>query len=186
MCQLLQLVQILHRSLSLGDPRENIQHSARTDAARRAFATGLIHRKLQEKLRDVDHTGVFVHDDHAARTHHRAKLAQGFIVDRRIQMLCRNAAARRSAGLRSLERLAVRNPPADIVDYFPHGRTHRDLNQTGIVDFAAERENLCAGGLLRTDAAEPVRALKQNLRHIGEGLNIVENRRLAKQPAHRR
>ena len=100
-------------------------------------------------------------------------------------MLCRNAAARRAAGLRGLKCLAARNPAADVVDHFPERRTHRNLHQTGVVDLAAERENLRARGFFGTNAAEPIRAFEQNLWHISKGFNVIKHRRLAKETAHR-
>ena len=72
--QFLQFIQIFHRSLTFCDLFKDLEHTSRTDPARRTFAARLIHCKLQEELRDIHHTGVLVHDDQSAGSHHGADL----------------------------------------------------------------------------------------------------------------
>ena len=65
-------------------------------------------------LRNIHHAGVFIHDDHPAGAHHRAGLGELVKVDRQVQKLFRDAAARRSAGLHGFELLAAGDAAADL------------------------------------------------------------------------
>ena len=96
-------------------------------------------------------------------------------------MLRGDAAAGRSACLSGLELLAAGDTAADLFNNLAEGSTHRYFNQTGVVDLSAQSEYLCALGLFGTHCREPFRAVKDDSRNIGVGLNIVEDSRLAVQ-----
>ena len=51
-----------------------------------------------------------------ARAHDRADLRERLVVDRHVQVLCRDAAAGGAAGLHGLELPAVGDAAADVVD----------------------------------------------------------------------
>lgn len=74
-------------------------------------------------------------------------------------MLRGNASAGGAARLGSFEFLAVRHAAADFLDDFAQGGAHRDFNQAGMLDFAAEREYLGALGFFRANRIKPIRAL---------------------------
>ena len=74
-------------------------------------------------------------------------------------MLRRDTSAGRTAGLCRLELLAVRDTAADLLDDFAQGGTHRNLDQTGVVDFAAQGEDLGALGFFGTHGSEPFRTI---------------------------
>ena len=76
-------------------------------AAGHALAAGLGVGELDEVAGHIDHAVVFVHHHHAAGAHDGADLRQAFVVDRRIEHLHGNAAARRPAGLHGLDAAAV-------------------------------------------------------------------------------
>ena len=65
-------------------------------------------------------------------------------------MLCGDTSAGRTAGLSSLELLAVGYTTADLKYDLAEGGAHGDLNKTGVVDLAAESEYLCTLALLGT------------------------------------
>ena len=64
--KLIQLVDVLHRALTAGDPVKDLKKSLHTDTAGSALSAGLVNRELKEELRNIDHTGVLVHDDKTA------------------------------------------------------------------------------------------------------------------------
>ena len=75
---------------------------------------------------------VLVHDDQAAGAHHGADGDQVVVVDRDIDLLSRDTAAGRAAGLGRLELLAVRDAAADLLDDFAQGGAHGDFHQAGV------------------------------------------------------
>ena len=97
-----------------------------------------------------------------------------------------NAAAGRAAGLDGLDFAAVGRAAAHFLDDLPQRRAHRHFDEAGVVDFSGERKNFGALAFFRADAGEPVRALAMNRRHVGEGLDVVDQRGAAPQSAFRR
>ena len=65
-----QPVDHVKRGAPFGDLVEHLVHAAVADAAGSAFAAGFVEGEFEEELRDVDHTVVLVHHDHAAGAHH--------------------------------------------------------------------------------------------------------------------
>ena len=55
---------------AMGDLFKGLPETLGADTARGTFTAGLIHGEVEEELGDVDHAGIFVHDDHAAGAHH--------------------------------------------------------------------------------------------------------------------
>ena len=87
----------------------------------------------------------------------------------------RDTSAGRSAGLRRLEFLAVRDTAADLFYDLAQCCSHGNFHKTDVRDLSAEREYLGALGRLRTDGGVPVSAFEDDLRHVGICLNVVEN-----------
>ena len=87
----------------------------------------------------------------------------------------------RTTGLSSLELLAVRNAAADFFDDFAQGDTHRDFNKTGILDLAAECEDLGTLGLFGTHGSKPFSTVEDDLSDVCEGFNVVFNSGLTEQ-----
>ncbi len=148
--QLLETIDVLHLAFTVGDLVENFEKSSRADTAGSALSAGFIDREFEEELRDIDHAGVLVHYDESARAHHRADGNEVVVVDGGVDERCRDAATRRTSGLSCLEFFAVRNAAADLLDNLAKGSTHRDLNESGVSDLSAEREDLSSLGLFGT------------------------------------
>ena len=143
-------VEVFHRRLALG---HLVQHFVKTlvaDTARSTLAAGLVHGKLKEEFRDVDHAVVLVHDDKSAAAHHRADCDKVIVVDRRVDERSRDTSAGRTAGLSRLELFAVGNAPADFFDNRSERSAHRNFDKTGVMYLTAEREHLGALALLGT------------------------------------
>ena len=105
--ELVEVGEILLAPLALGDAGEDAQRLVQPDPAGRALAAGFGAGELDEVAGDVDHAIVFVHHHHAARPHDGAELAERFVIDRGLEQVGRDAAARRPAGLHRLDRMAV-------------------------------------------------------------------------------
>src|SRR5208283_365961 len=143
---------------TIRDPGQDLEQGLAALAACAALAARLVVGELDEELGDIHHAGVFIHNNHSARTHHRAHFLQALVIDGKIDELAGDATARRSACLHRLELLLVGNAPADLVDDVAQGDAHRDLDQAGVVDLSDQGEDLgaLAGG--GSYAGEPLRA----------------------------
>ena len=119
-----------------------------------------------------------VHDDHAARAHDRADLRQRLVVDRHVEVLGRDAAAGGAAGLDRLERRGRRRcrrrcRRRSRAAVMPIGTSIRPV----LRDPPGQGEDLGALALLGADAGEPVAAVADDRRDVGEGLDVVDQRR---------
>ena len=97
----------------------------------------------------------------------------------------RQAAAGGPADLDGLEALAAGDAAADVEDDLAQGGAHRHFDQAGIDDFARQGEDRGAGAVGRADAGEPVRAVVDDVAHVGQRLDVVDQGRLAVQTAAR-
>ena len=172
--QRLQRLEIGRLAFAFGNVGEDLQHAFRADSAGHALAAGLALGELDEVPRDLDHAGFFVHHDEATRAHDRADLLERVVVQRPVQVLGRHAAARWAAGLRGLELAALRDAPANVEHDLPQRRTHGHLDEAGVVHLAGEREDLGAGALLGAEGPVMVGAVQDDVRNVGEGLDIVD------------
>src|SRR3954465_14101901 len=96
-------------------------------------------------------------------------------------MLLGNAPAGRSAGLNSFELASIRCAATHGEDDVPQRNSHRDLNQSGILDRPSEREHFRSLAAFSTERCKPCSARPQDRRHIRELLHVVDQRRLAEQ-----
>ena len=181
--QPLQLGQVFQRALAGGDLFEDLQHPHAAFAAGRTLAARLVLREGHVELGDVDHAVVLVEDDHPAAAHDRAGLGQAVEIDGDVDPLGGDAAPGRAAGLDGLELLAAGRAAADLVDHLAERGAHRHFHQAGVADLAGQGEDLGAAAFGRADAAEPVGPVVDHGRHVGEGLDVVDDRRLAPQAA---
>ena len=113
----------------------------------------LVLSELQEEARQVDHAGLVIDDDHAARAHDRACLGEALVVDGSVKKACRDAAARGAAELDGLELATVLHAAADVEDQVAQGRAHRYFSQT-TVDALPASEKALVPRLVSTPSAE--------------------------------
>jgi hypothetical protein len=121
-----------------------------------------------------------------ARPHDRPQRLEALVIHRRVEMRGGDAAAGRAARLRGLEGQPIRDAAADVVDDLAQGDAHRHLDQPGRVHLARQGENLGALALGRADGGKPRRAMLDDGGDAAKGLDVVDQRRLAPQPALRR
>ena len=184
--KLLHLVQIFQRRLAPGDLVEHLVKTLGAHPAGGTFAAGLVHGEFEEEFGNVHHTGVLVHDDQSAGAHHGADGDQVVVVDGHVHMLSGNAAAGGTAGLSRFEFLAVGDAAADLFDDLPEGGAHGDFHQAGVLDLAAQSEDLGAFGLLGSHGGEPVRTLQDDLGDVGVGFHVIQDSGFLEQTLDRR
>ena len=102
-CQFFQQFDIAVSAFASGDPFEDFQHSLGADPAVVTLTAGFVAGEVQEVSRHVNHTGIFVHNDHTAGAYNRAGLVDIFVCNRRVDQACRNTAAGWSAHLHRFE-----------------------------------------------------------------------------------
>ena len=161
------ILESLFGAFAFGDIGEHLIKTLGTDTAGRALTAGLVADERHIEVGDVDGAVIFVHDDRAARTHHRATGHEGVVVDRGIEVFLGQAAAGRTAGLNGFEFLAARDAAADIEDQFAEGGSHRDFDEADVVDLAAEGEDLGALGAFGSDGGEFRSAFTENEGDLG-------------------
>ena len=81
----LQLFDVSLPTFSPGNSGQDFEHLGGPQTAGRAFAAGFILGEGEEITGNIHHAGILIHDDHPARTHHGAHLAQGVIIDGDVQ-----------------------------------------------------------------------------------------------------
>ena len=181
-----QRIDVLLLAPRPGDGVEDLQHAPRAFATGDALAAAFGLDELHEELGEVHHAGGLVQYHQAARAHDGAGALQGFVVDGRVEQLRRDAAARGTADLHSLELLACGRPAAHVEDHGAQRGAHGHLDQTRALDLPAEREDLgaLAGG--GADGGVALGALAHDYRDVGQGLDVVDDRGLGEQAALRR
>ena len=179
MAELFHLIEHFHGAVAVGDLGQHFQQTLGADTAGRTLAAGFVTDEFHIEPGNVDHTVVFIQNDHAAGTHHGAGRDQVLIRNGCIQFILCQTAAGRSAGLDSLELLAFGAAAADIVNDLTQSSAHGDLDQTRVVDLAAQREDLGALGLVGTDGGIPFGSLAYDHGNVGNGLYVIDRSRLA-------
>ena len=184
--QFVEQRHLLARSAARGDRGQDAQRLVQPHAAGHALAARLGVRELDKVARHIDHAVVFVQHHHAARSHDGAKLRQALVIDRRIQHLDRNAAARGPAGLHGLDAPAVHRALAHVVDEVLQRRAQRHLHQAGVLDLAHQRKHFGSGAFHAAGLGKPRRTAADDGRDVVPGLDVVDVGRLAVQTLLRR
>src|SRR5207248_2339436 len=115
---ILEQLEIRLFAFALRDPVEDCLQLLGSFAARKALSAGLFFQELHEIAGEIDHAGVFIHDHHAARAHHRTCRSKSFVIDGKIDHAGRNAAAGGAADLNGFQLFAFGYAAADVVDHF--------------------------------------------------------------------
>ena len=86
----------------------------------------------------------------------------------------------------ALQLVSAWNAAADHFDDLAQLDAHGNFDEAGVLDLAGKREHLGALAALRAHVAEPFAAVAHDRRDVGIGLDVVDQRRLAPESAHRR
>ena len=135
----------------MADALKYFKHALGAFAAGRALAAGFFLAELHEEAGRVNHAGVFIHDNKAARAHDGPKLCYFLIVRGGVKARGRHAAARRAAQLRGLELLAIGDAAADVKNNIADRCAHGHFHKTDIIDSAGHGKHLGALGGLGAD-----------------------------------
>ena len=181
MAQIFQLLQVFHLALAVYDLLQKLQHTLGSDPAGTAFSAGFPLGKAHEETRHLYHTGMFIHDNQSAGSHDGPVLLDGIEIQGNVQMLLCQTAAGGTSDLNRLKGRTGFQAATDIKDNLAKGRSHGNLNQTGILDAAGQREGLGSRASFCTDAAIPLMTLQHDLRNVRIGLYVIQNGRLRPQ-----
>ena len=144
------------------------------DTAWRALAAALVADKRHIEVSHIDSAVIFVHNDRAAGTHHGSTGNEGVIVDRGIEVFLGQAAAGRTAGLDGFEGFSARDAAADIIDKGAEGGSHRDFDETNVVDLAAEGEYLGAFAAFGAVSGIGSGAFAEDEWDLSQGFDVVD------------
>ncbi len=149
-----------------------------------AFSARFFLREIQKIQGQVDRAGVFVHDNHTARSHDRTGSCHRFIFNRDIEKLFGKTAARRPPGLNAL--VLLPGAAANFEDDVAELDAQRNFHQPGPTYFADQRKSL--GAVITFDAVltVPIGTVSDNARQNAESFDIVDNGRFAEQAGLRR
>ncbi len=174
-----EFLEVFHGAATVGNLLEDFAEALVADTAGRAFTAALLAGELEVELGDGRHARGLVHDNHTARTHHRAGSHEAVVVDSGVEVLSGEAAAGRTTGLDGLELTAVLDATTNLIYNLTEGDAHGDFDEADVVNLACESEDLGALRFLSSDAAEPCGALGDDDGDVGEGLDVVDVRGLA-------
>src|SRR6185312_4737969 len=194
-------VDVAGAAFALGQPRGDARQPAGAFAARRALAARLVRVEAHDARGDGDEVGGLVHDDDAARAGHGAQdLAAAHVevdagadlnrldalvgherveLHRDVELAGVERRHRRAAGDDGLDLLAAGDAAADLVDHLAQRDAHRQLVDAGLVEVARHAEDARAARLGRAELGEPLPALLDDVRDVGDGLDVVDDGRLA-------
>ena len=122
----------------------------------------------------------------AGRAEQRAGLLDGVEAGLRVELIGHQDRHRRSARDDRLERPALAHAARVAVDQLAQRDVHRRFVHAGRLHVAADAVQLRAAVLLGAEAGVPLRALRDDQRHIAERLDVVHRRRLAVEADDRR
>src|SRR6185312_10850088 len=134
-------------------------------------------RRAQRHQRDRD---LVVGDDHRAGAEHRARFGHRLeAVGKVHRLLRREDRGGGAAGVDRLDAAAGERPAGEVVDQVAGRDPERDLVVAGPTYAAGDRDDLGAGRLLGAELAEPLGAVGDDPRHVGERIHVVDQGRPA-------
>ena len=179
-----QEIEIAHLAVAALNLREDLEQPVAALAARRALAARLVRVEVHQVHRRPHHAGRLVHDDHAGRAEHRARLLHGVEAGRDVELIGHQDRDRRSAGDDRLELVAVADAAGAIEDQLLDRRVHRRFVGAGLLHVAADAIELRPAVFLRSELGEPLRAVHQDRRQVAERLDVVDRRRAVVEARH--
>ena len=172
-----QQVDVAHLPFAALDPGQDLVQPVAPFAARRALAARLVLVEVQQVLRRPHHAGRLVHHDDAGRAEHRSRLRDVVEAGRDVELIGQQDRHRRPAGDDRLQRAAVADAAGVLEDQLLQRRLHRRFEDAGLLDVAADAEQLRPAVLLGTERGEPLGAVQQDRRQVAERLDVVDRGR---------
>ncbi len=157
-------------------------HATRgADAAGRALATGFDGAELHRIARHVCHVDGVVEYHDAAVADHRALGGEGLVVERHVELRCRDVGAERAADLHRADGAAARRAAADVVEHLAQREAERLFHEAAVLHVAGELEGERALGAAHAEVAVELRAAIHDDRDARERDHIVDHRGLAEE-----
>src|SRR5262249_42071425 len=141
--------------------------------------------ELHDAQRELDHASLVVDDYHAARAQEFAAPAERVKVHVHLPGFLGGQDKRgRSAGHYGLQLAPIGYASAHVIDHLLERIAERKLIYARLVDVPAQAEEARATVLGRTIIGELLPAHKNDVRHGGDGLHVVDDRRPAPKADH--
>ena len=168
------------------DPAQEPVHLHGARAAGDALAARFVHAELHEEPGDVDHVGVWSMTIMPPEPMIEPSRDERLVIDRRVEVLGRDAAAGGAAGLHGLDRARRAGRRRCPRRSRRSVHAHRHFDQPGVANLAGQGEDLGPLALRGADRREPVAALADDRRDVGERLDVVDQRRTVPEAGFRR
>src|SRR5206468_822443 len=158
---------------------EDRLHPVRPLAAGRALAARLVGEELGQAPDGVDDADRLVEDDDAGRAEHRAGLGDVVEGERKVD-LARGEHRRRGAARDDRLQLAVAGDAAAVlVNELLEVHAHGELVDARLLHVAGDAVELRPGVAGDAERLEPLRAVVDDERDAGQGLDVVDDGRAA-------
>src|SRR5882762_1770958 len=174
--EILNVVDVFLHPAARMEAVERLLEPVRAFAARDAPATALVLVELHDVLREADHAGGVVDDDHTAGTQHGAGFRDAVKIHGDVDLVRGENWSRRPAWNDSLNLLASGNTTAHVVDHLLQTVAQGQFVHAGLVDVAAQAEEAHAAVFRCSVIGELLGAIEQDVRGAGESLNIINDR----------
>src|SRR3989475_3851297 len=169
------------RDVSVLEPPQDLLEPPRPFTAGSALPARLV---VEEPLEDEErphHTDGLVHHHDTRRAEKRARLLHRVHVHRDVDLVWGEDRHRGTPRDDGLQLPATRDAARMGVDDLAQRGAHGELVSARAHDVARNAEELRPWALLGPDGAEPVRAAEHDVRHAGERLDVVDDRRAAEE-----
>src|SRR6266850_436453 len=169
--------------LRLGDAalrpaHEHVRHFLRANAAGHTFAAGLVAIKTHGVQSHVQHARRIVANDNRAGTEHGTSFSECFEIKPHVAHRSRKIARRRTGRCEGFQLASPANAARVTKNDIAHGRAHGDFEYSGAGHVTTDADKLQTVGAAGALRGEPIHALRENLRHVDESLDVIEHRGL--------
>src|SRR5262245_4831680 len=174
-------VEIPLLALSGLDLLEDALHPAAPLATGGALAARLVREEARRDPGRAHHAGGVVHDHRRAGPEERARPRQRVEVHGDVDLVAAEHRAGRAARNDPLHRTPAGDAAAVLVDERAERDPHGRFVYARAIDVAAQAVELGPGVPVGADAGEPLPAPLDDVRHAGEGLDVVDHGRAAEE-----
>ena len=147
----------------------------RAQAAGNAFAAGFVAIELDGGEGHVKHARGVVANDDGAGAEHGSHIGESLEIEAHVGHSGGKVAGRRAGGSKSLELTASGKATGNAEDHIANGDAQRHFEDAGIDDVAGDANEFEATRTVGGNGFVPVNAAREDLRHIGESLDVVDD-----------
>ena len=159
------------------DRPQRLGDLAGAELAGRALPARLHEQEPRVAVGRLDHAGRVVEHGEPGRSEARSQLPHRVEVHRHIQLL-RSDDGVGGAGEDGLHRPALGRAAAQLLHQVPQGRAERKLEHPLSPHVPADGEDHRAGSVLGAVRPQPVGAVGKDVGHVGQRLDVVDQRRV--------